>query len=120
MIGFEVRVHFRIGVSKRNKRWIYARRGENPLREPHRQRTIPPDGNVKDFELASGADTLRVSTTAERPVLLGGSIRLHQEYSLGDFFDDRLLPGEASFIVASGHSEPSVQVQNGSEPYSAL
>src|SRR5258708_30904763 len=90
-VGLEVRVHFRIGVRKPHNRWIYARRRENPLREPHRQRTIPSDGNVKDFELASGADTLRVRTTAERPVLLGRTIRLHQEYSLGDLVVDILI-----------------------------
>jgi hypothetical protein len=50
-----------------------------------------------------------VSPTAERPVLFGGSIGLHQETSFDDLVDVRLFPGEVPLSVAAGHSEPSGQ-----------
>jgi len=48
-------------------------------------------------------------STAQRPVLLGGSIRLHQEDFLDNLVDVRLFRTEASLSIASGHSEPSGQ-----------
>ena len=111
-VGLEVGVLVRIRVPKPHNRGIYARLRENPLREPRRKRRVASDGNVKYFKLGSGADTLRMSSTAERPVLLGGGIRLHQETSLDDLLDVRLFSREIPLSVAGSHSEPSGQKQH--------
>jgi hypothetical protein len=84
---------------------VYARLRENPLREPCRQRRITAFGNIKDFELGSRADTLRVSSTSERPTLLGGGVRLQRQTSLGDLGNVSLISGEVTFSVATGYSE---------------
>ena len=81
-----------IFVRKSHNSGIYARCRENPSCEPRCQFAVASVRDVKDFELGSGADTLRMSSTAERPVLLGGRIRLHQETFLDDRFDDNCSP----------------------------
>ena len=50
-----------------------------------------------------------MSSAAERPVLLGRSIRLQQENFLDDLLDAGLLCGEVTLRVAAGHAEPSGQ-----------
>lgn len=80
---------------------------KNPLREPRCQRRVASDGNVEYFELGAGADALHMSATAERPVLLGGGIRLNQETSLHDLLNVRPFPGKVPLSVAAGYSEPS-------------
>jgi len=64
-------------------------------------------GNVKYFELGAGTDAFRVSSTQERPVLPGGSARLHQQNFFNDLFDIRLFLDEAAIGVATSYTEPS-------------
>jgi hypothetical protein len=57
-----------------------------------------------------------MGSATERPVLLGGGIRLHQKGFLGNLLDVRLFPGEAPLGVALGYSEPSGQEHVGKSP----
>jgi hypothetical protein len=43
-------------------------------------------------KLGSDADTLGMGSTADRSMLFGGSIRLHQEKPLDDLLNIRLFP----------------------------
>ena len=113
-VGLEIAVHLGIRVREPYESRIDARRGEHPPREPRRQPTVASDGNVEDFEFGARADALRMSSTTERPVLLGCRIRLHQENSFDDLLDVRLFPGGAPLSVAAGHSEPSSQEEHDS------
>ena len=65
--------------------------------------------DVKDFELGSGAGTLRVSSAAERPVLLDSRMRLHHENIFDDLLDAGLFRSEVALRVAAGHAEPARQ-----------
>jgi integrase/recombinase XerD len=56
--------------------------------------------------LGADADTLRVGSTAERPVLLGRSVRLHRQGFLDNLFDVGAFSGRAPFRIAAGYSEP--------------
>ncbi len=55
-----------------------------------------------------------MSSTVERAVLLGSSIRLQQKNFFDDFLDARLFLGEAPLRVVLGHSEPFGQEWHGS------
>jgi hypothetical protein len=66
-------------------------------------------GHVKYFELGSGADSFCMGSSTERPMLLGGGIRLHQEGFLDDLLDVGLFCDEIPLGVALGHSEPPGQ-----------
>jgi hypothetical protein len=63
---------------------------------------------------AWGADTLRMSSTADRPALLCGRIRLQYKNLLDDLVDLRLFPSEASLTITLGYSEPFGQEWHGS------
>jgi hypothetical protein len=57
-----------------------------------------------------------MGSTAERPVLLDGSIPLQQESFLDNLFDLGFFPGKVPLSVAAGYSEPSRQKQHGKSP----
>jgi hypothetical protein len=61
-----------------------------------------------------------MSSTAERPVLLGSSIRLHQKNFFDDPFDVRLFSNEVPLRVATRHTEASRNEQHGRAPSSHL
>ena len=57
---------------------------------------IAPDGHVKHFELRPDTDALCVSSTAERPMLFGGSILLHQKELSRRFLRCQIFPWRGS------------------------
>jgi len=73
---------------------------------------VPTGCDIQYFEFGSGANALGMGTTAERPVLLRGSIPLQQESLLDDLFDLRFFPGKVPLGIAARYSEPSHQKQH--------